>query len=115
MQRTIVGADRHEFIERHFNSEDGVWVHRLAHCYLVSFREPYGIEWTLYHSFADSAAGAAQAQRVAAKVQAALDACGVNGLDEARWVHRTIYGSVAYQDEELEIVQREKEDALLSG
>jgi hypothetical protein len=115
MQRLIVSADRHETIQRRFSSEDGQWVYFPVHCHLVAFREPYGIEWTLCHSFPDSDAGASQARRVATQVQATLDAHGVEALDDTKWATRIIYGSDAYQDEEPWIVQREKEDALLSG
>jgi hypothetical protein len=114
MQRIIVRAHQHEGVERRFDPEDCVWVHRPTYAYLVAFREPHGIEWTLDHAFPDSPAGAAHAQRVAAKVQATLDARGITGLDESRWVSRVIYGSAAYQDEEPWIVAREKDDALLS-
>jgi hypothetical protein len=114
MPRIVVTADRHETIERHYNSEDGEWIHRSVHSYLVSFREPYGFEWTLCHAFPDTARGALQASRVAAKVQATLDARGIDGLDDTHWASRIIYGSAAYLDEEPWIVAREKADALIS-
>jgi hypothetical protein len=65
-------AYRHEGIARHFDTEDGVWVNRPVYGYLVAFR-----------TFPDTLAGAAQAQRVAANVQATLDAHGVKGLEAA--------------------------------
>ncbi len=49
-----------------------MWVNRPVYGYLVAFR-----------TYPDTLAGAAQAQRVAANVQATLDAHGVKGLEAA--------------------------------
>ena len=112
-QQIVVESGRCDDVERYTNHEDGwertliVWSHR------VSFRTPYGVEYVLRHAFPDTEAGAAQAARIAARVQAKIDAEGVEGLDEECWGTRVIYGSQAYQDEEPFIVEREKADAMM--
>ena len=109
----VVESGRCDDVERYINEEDGwerfltVWSHR------VSFRTPYGEEYILRHVFPDTVAGATQAARIAAKVQAKLDTDGVDGLVAECWNTRAIYGTQAYLDEESYIVEREKADALM--
>ena len=112
MAKIVVESGRLDDVHRWIDPEDGevrtclVWNHR------VSFRTAHGMEYTLLHAFDDTPAGAAQAARIAAKVRAKIDAEGIEGLDEACWNTRVIYGTQAYLDDEPYIVQREKEDAL---
>lgn len=113
LERIVVTADRMDDTARRYDTEDGEYFTIRIWYYAVSFRTAYGIEWTLRHTFADNAAGAAQAARMARLVQARIDHHGTARLDVNRWNQRVIYGSPAYSDEESAIVQREREDALL--
>jgi hypothetical protein len=80
----------------------------------VSFSTQRGEEYTHLARFDATPDGLIRAQRLARRVQTALNDKGVAGLDLAHWGTRIIYGSQAYQEDEPEIVQREKEDALLN-
>ena len=114
-----------EFDARMVNEEDGEVWYKVVRCYRVSFTTAYGVEWNHLHSFPFTPSGERAAQRLAMRVQAALDAAGIKGktakdesrlcefLTEGCWSNRTTYGSRAYVDEEPYIVERERSDARM--
>jgi hypothetical protein len=111
-KRIVVDTGRLDDVKHYTDYEDGFRKYTVTWSYRVGFRT-HGIDYMLRHAFPDTEAGKAQAERIAAKVQAVLDTKGVDGLQEDCWATRVIYGSQAYIDEEPYIVEREKADALL--
>ena len=113
-ERFIVTAGRvWVLVDSYIHHEDGerreVWDWRN----IVSFSTEYGIEYTHLTWFSDDPAGERQACRLRRRVEAALNTKGLTAINEAGWATRTIYGSQAYIDQEPEIVERERSDALL--
>lgn len=113
-EKLIVEFGRMDAIVRRADPDFGER-HEIVYFYSVSFITAHGIEYTHAHTFPDTEEGAAGAERLAARVQAAVDAGGIEALDLMHWNDRVIYGSVAYQENEPFIVEREKADALMES
>ena len=94
----------------YIDKEDGSTYYSHDEWYAVSFCSEYGVEYTHVHTFTVCEDGEFGAKNLASRVEQFLNANGLDMLDMICWNTRTIYGSLAYQDEEYGITSREKED-----
>jgi hypothetical protein len=112
-EKLFIEAGRDSYEVRRTHHETSEVYHTVIYYHGISFRTAYGIEYTLRHTWEDTPEGAIRAERFARRVQAVVDAKGIDGLNLNCWADRVMYGTQAYLDEEPLIVAREREDALL--
>jgi hypothetical protein len=113
-EKLTVVAGRSDATHSRRDEESGETYHVTVRGYGITFTTFYGEEYNHDHQFPPTVPGLQAAERLATRVQTLLDTVGVDGLDMTHWNVRTIYGTQAYLDQEPEIVQREKDDALLN-
>lgn len=114
-EKLTVESGRFDVLVKCRDDESGETWYVGAFHYGVAFRTAYGVEYRHLHLFPDTDQGRLGAARLAVRVQAALDANGIDALDMHHWADRTIYGSQAYQAEEFGAVIRERADAEMFG
>lgn len=108
----IADMGKSEIVNTWINHEDGERRYRYDPCYRITVIDDYGIEYTHRHAFPYTAEGYDACQALLYKVRDKIAKDGIKALDINFWNDRVIYGSKAYQDEELYIVERERQDAI---